>query len=312
MVKELLFWEKYAPTNMEEAIVLPRIQNIIKDGIQVNLMFEGPSGCGKSSLAKLLTSGKNCKKIDVSKNSGVDTLREDIYEFCNTQSIFDDNTGFKYVYLEEFDRVSAAFQDALRGFIEEYQDKVRFVAIVNNVAKISDPIQSRFNIIKFTPSNDDERKFIMNAMYKRCQHICEKEAINITKEDLVKIIKKNSPDMRRTLNNLQLIKITGNVNVLSGAAASNTELYNLVISTGTASTDHDYLMANYVDTPEEALVSLGRPFYEWANKEKPEMISKWPMVLPIWNKYMSYYSTTLDPIILLMGLVSELRTVLKK
>lgn len=68
MAKELLFWEKYAPKNMDEAIVLPRIQNIINNGIQVNLLFEGPAGSGKSSLAKLLTSGKNCKKINSSKD----------------------------------------------------------------------------------------------------------------------------------------------------------------------------------------------------------------------------------------------------
>ena len=313
MVKELLFWEKYRPTTMEDAIILPRINDIVAKGVETNMLFEGPPGCGKTTLANILAAEYNTLEIKASINGGIDTLREEVQEFVDGASLFDTGKkGIKLVYLSEFDRASAQFQDALRDFIEEYHEKVRFLATCNNIAKISPAMLSRFNIVRFAPINEDEKKRLMIGYFKRCQTVCSKESLNIDENDLKRLIKKNCPDFRKILNSLQLVKITGNASVLSAGQAHNEDLYKLVLEGSDTDVDHAYVMSNFVDTPEEALLALGRSFFSWLTDNRPELNKKKPELLPIINKYYGWFPTTIDPVILILGLIGEYRAALKK
>ena len=314
MIKELLFWEKYRPTTLEATVILPRINDIINKGVVTNMLFEGPPGCGKTTLAKILAAEYNTKIINASMNGGIDVLREEIQDFVDGASLFDDGKkGIKVVYLDEFDRASPQMQDGLRGFmeLEEYKTKVRYLATCNNITKISQAIQSRFNVVRFAPFNDTERKALMIGYLKMCQNICAKEDITIDENDLKRLVKKNCPDFRRILNALQLVKLTGNPSVLSAGQSHNEDLFKLVLD-GNTETDHAYVMSNFVDTPEEALLALGRPFFGWLSDNKPELVKKKAELLPLINKHYGWFSTTLDPIVLILGLIGEYRTVLKK
>jgi len=313
MVKELLFWEKYRPTTFEDSVILPRINDIITKGMETNMLFEGPPGCGKTTLANIIASEYNTKEIKASINGGIDVLREEIQDFVDGASLFDTGKkGIKLVYLSEFDRATPQFQDALRDFIEQYHEKVRFLATCNNIVKISPAMLSRFNLVRFAPQNEDEKKKLMIGYLKRCQMICGKEDINIDENDLKRLVKKSCPDFRRILNSLQLVKITGNSNVLSAGQAHNEDLFKLVLEGSDTDVDHAYVMSNFVDTPEEALMALGRPFFSWITDNKPEVNKKKAEMLPIINKYYGWFSTTLDPVVLILGLIQEYRTVLKK
>jgi Cdc6-like AAA superfamily ATPase len=48
MIKDILFWEKFRPTNLRQIVLLPRIEKFIKDGIKTNVIFYGHMGTGKS------------------------------------------------------------------------------------------------------------------------------------------------------------------------------------------------------------------------------------------------------------------------
>jgi len=313
MVKELLFWEKYRPTKMEEAVLLPRIKSIVDSGMQTNLLFEGSPGCGKTTLANILAKEYNTKEIDASISGGIDTLRDEINDFVNEASLFDDgNKGIKLVYLNEFDKASNAFQEALRGFIESHHEKVRFLATCNNITKITSAIQSRFNVVKFVPINEDEKKFLMMGYLNRCKTICRAESITIDDKDLARLVKKNCPDFRRILNALQLVQITGNSSVLNSGQMQNEDLFKLVLEGGDTDQDHAFVMANFVDTPEEALLSLGRPFFSWISDNKSDLNRKKAELLPVINKYYGWFPTTLDPVVLILGLIKEYRSTLKK
>lgn len=313
MVKELLFWEKYRPTKMEEAIILPRIKSVIEGGMQTNLLFEGSPGCGKTTLANILAKEYTTLEIDASISGGIDTLREEINDFVNEASLFDEgNKGIKLVYLNEFDKASSAMQDGLRGFVETYHEKVRFLATCNNITKITSAMQSRFNVVKFGAINEEEKRFLMLGYLERCKTICQKEGLDMDQKDLAKLIKKNCPDFRKILNALQLVKITGNSAVLNSGQMHNEDLFKLVLDGGDTDQDHAFVMANFVDTPEEALTSLGRPFFQWITDNHTQLNRKKAELLPIINKYYGLFPTTLDPVILVMGLIHEYRTVLKK
>lgn len=313
MVKELLFWERYRPTKMEEAVILPRIKSIVEGGMQTNLLFEGSPGCGKTTLANILAKEYTTLEIDASISGGIDTLREEINDFVNEASLFDEgNKGIKLVYLNEFDKASSAMQDGLRGFIESYHEKVRFLATCNNITKITSAMQSRFNVVKFGAINEEEKRFLMLGYLERCKIICQKEGLDMDQKDLAKLIKKNCPDFRKILNALQLVKITGNSAVLNSGQMHNEDLFKLILDGGDTDQDHAFVMANFVDTPEEALTSLGRPFFQWITDNHSQLNRKKAELLPIINKYYGLFPTTLDPVILVMGLIYEYRTVLKK
>ena len=66
-------------------------------------------------------------------------------------------------------------QEELRAFIEQFEHKVRFIATANNVSKIIDAMHSRFNIIDFTPKNQDEIKQIKVEFAKRLINLADVE-----------------------------------------------------------------------------------------------------------------------------------------
>ena len=117
MIKDVLFWEKFRPQRIEQIILLPRIKKFINDGIQTNILLHGHMGTGKSSLIRILLKDKSFKKINASLNNGVDLLREELFEYCTSRiSPFNkSNDKMKYVYLEEFDRSTSAFQEAFKS-----------------------------------------------------------------------------------------------------------------------------------------------------------------------------------------------------
>jgi len=134
MIIKKLYTEKYRPKNIDGVILLPRIQKELLDDngdvqLSGNYLFSSSPGTGKTSLANVLVPD-GALKVNASYNSSVDDLKEHVIDYCRTADIFGSNTigGYKIVYLDEFDGVSGKYQEALRGFIEEYSDRIRFIA----------------------------------------------------------------------------------------------------------------------------------------------------------------------------------------
>lgn len=105
MIENTLFWERFRPHQIDDMVLLDRIKNKFKNGVQCNYIFHGYSGTGKTTLTKILLKNKNVKVINASLNNGIDVLREDLLDFCKSMNspLVRDNDKFKYIYLEEFD-----------------------------------------------------------------------------------------------------------------------------------------------------------------------------------------------------------------
>ena len=314
MIKDLLLWEKYRPNTIEECILPDRILKTVSQGMVTNLLFYGTPGCGKTSLANIIAEDYSTKIIQVSINTGVDTLREEITDFVDGASLFDEGKkGLKLIYLNEFDRATPAFQDALNAYIEGNHKKVRFIATCNHINKISDALQSRFATIKFAAVNEDEKKQRMVAFLKRCQDICVKENISIETKDLSFLIKRNFPDFRKVMNALQIVKLTGNSSIMNGTSTTYEDLYKMVTNINvTSEQDMAYVMANFLDTPEEILLALSSIFFEWLTHTHPNMENKKANLLEIINRYTSWLPTVLDPVVFGSGLMASYRETLYK
>lgn len=312
-----LYWARYRPKNVEGMILLDRVKkelfdennNLVLNG---NYLFTGTPGLGKSSLAKVIIP-KGALVVNASYNSSVEDLKEQVIDFCRTGDIFGDSTidGIKIVYLDEFDGVSQKYQEVLRGFIEEYENRVRFIATCNNINKISGPMLSRFNVIKFDPENENEVKYLKNEYFERCLLIKEKNNLNIDDEQIKSLININFPDLRSIFNTLQRVEKLGsyskNVN-----SSINVDLYNILFSKIDTEKTYNWVIENFGDNVENLIKSCSRPLCEYIMKEKNEYINRIPRIMKIAANYSSSLQTCIDPMVLALSIIYEIQEIINK
>jgi len=323
-MKDLLLSDRWRPRNMEDIILLPRIRKIFSNGIKQNVILYGHYGTGKTSLARILI-GKYSKdkaflEINSSFYTSIDVLRTKIDDFCSKvyMGLDLDHTvdmdPIKYVFLDEFERTSVQYQDALKAYIEEYSAKnVRFIFNTNHINKISDGIKSRLTLkVNFDCLSAEEEKFLKTAIYKRVMDvIAPKENISIKKEDLVKIINKNFPDFRSVMNELQNFKETGET-INSGSNIDiklRNELYSIIYDKSKNYEDiYHFLMDNFGAEKIDEMISLfARGFIQWSFSEKRENIDKLFQVNYIISEYTKLLETNTDPIVLGMTVIGKIR-----
>ena len=317
-IKSLLLWEKWRPKKMDDLILLPRIRKQFENGVTQNYIFHGHYGTGKTSLARILigryTKDKPFLELNSSLFTSIDVLRTEIENFCKTSSMMDTDSDIKYVFLDEFERVSIQFQDAFKAFIEKYNKNVRFIITTNHINKISDGIKSRISKVDFDCQSVDEEKYLKQEIYKRISSvILPSEGKEIPKQDLVSIITKKFPDFRSTILGVQSYIETGDTDSVGNVSVSTKiELYNLIYD---KSYDYEkiyhYLMKTFGSEKIDIMIQLfGRQFIEWSINEKRENIEKLFKVSNIVCEYTMMLESEADPIIIGISFFGKLRDIL--
>ena len=206
-----LYVEKYRPQSLDEMVIDPGIKAYFQEifdsdnPIIPNLLFRGKPGGGKTTLAKIIQKklGWETLILNASEENGVDTMRDKVVSFCQTMSI---DGGMKLVILEEADGLSSSggngssAQELLKNLIETSSKYVRFILLVNNISKIDAPIKSRMQEFEIVPPSLDKSKDILRYVL----NIIIKEGIHLRdKNDVIRLIKSNYPDIRKILQILQ-------------------------------------------------------------------------------------------------------------
>lgn len=217
--------ETYRPDSIKDCIlptaIKDKLNDIIKDNKLQHMLFSGNTGLGKTSSAIALCNDIDSEylKINSSLNSGIDTLRTTIMDFASTVSM---NGNVKVIILDEADRLSAATQDALRGFLEEFSSNCIFILTANYPNRISTPLrESRIVEVEFKIP-EEERVDIQKKIFMRMMSILDKEGITYKKDVLASVIKRYYPDMRRIINVIQYNSKDGHLE-LSALSASEHE-----------------------------------------------------------------------------------------
>jgi replication-associated recombination protein RarA len=323
MIVNKLFWQKYRPKNVDGMILLPRIKKelINEEGeliINGNYLFNGGPGTGKSSLAELIIP-KGSLVINASYNSSVEDLKETVTDYCKQvgNNIFDEDYNpnekqWKFVYLNEFDGVSQKYQEALKAFIEEHVDRVRFIATCNNINKLSDEILSRFNVINFDPENAKERDYLLEEYKERAKLVIDKNKINLSEHQLNNLIKISFPDLRTILNQLQRISMASEKSTIEESIKGlNIDFFNLIFDKQTPELTYNWVMSNYGDKVEPLLKLCGRYLAEYIMQYKPEMNNKIPKIMPIVTNYSNQLQNTIDPVVLVLACIYNIQEIIQ-
>lgn len=322
-MKQLLLSEKWRPKSIEDVILLPRIRKIFENGLNQNVILYGHFGTGKTTVARILIGKylKNTPHIELNSSfyTSIDTLRNKIDDFCSKvymgfdMEIETTKDTIKYVFLDEFERTSTQYQDALKAYIEEYSAKnVRFILTTNHINKVSSGIRSRLIEVNFDCQSPDEEKYLKNEIYKKIQNvIAPKEEFQISKDDLIKIINKKFPDFRSIMIEVDNFRQTGSTSN-SGTTIDiklRNDLYSLIFDKSKTYEDcYHFLMNNFGPEKIDELISLlGRPFVDFSINEKKENIEKLFEVNYIITEHTKLLETNTDPIILGMTIIGKIR-----
>jgi DNA polymerase III delta prime subunit len=317
-IKNLLLWEKWRPKKLEDIILLPRIKKQFENGINQHYIFYGHYGTGKTSLARILI-GKYSKEtpfleLNCSMDTSIDILREEIQNFCKFTPMFESTSDIKYVFLDEFERVSAQFQDAFKAFIEKYNNNVRFIITTNHINKISDGLKSRIKTINFDCIDLEEEKHLKIELYKRIQNtILPKEEKEISKENLIAIINKKFPDFRSILVEVQDFLETGDINNSASNISNKVkiDLFNFLYEDSDYESVYHFLMINFGQEKIDSMIKLlGKPFIDWSieNKKSVDKLFECNYIIA---DYSSKLEGNTDPIILGMTIIGKFRDILR-
>ena len=200
--------ELFRPTNFDDIVLDPLnkkiLTNIIKTSYFPNLLFFGPPGTGKTTTIINLVNayqevlGQKNKSLMIHLNAsderGIDIIRNQINQFVNSKSLF--NQGTKFVILDEVDYMTKNAQQALRYLLQNYTDGVRFCLICNYISRIDEGLQNEFLRLRF---NQLPEKDIISFL----KNISVSEKLNMTDKSLRLIQKLYKSDIRSMINFMQ-------------------------------------------------------------------------------------------------------------
>ena len=132
--------------------------------------------------------------LNASDERGIDIIRNQINQFVNSKSLF--NQGMKFVILDEVDYMTKNAQQALRYLLQNFTQGVRFCLICNYISRIDEGLQNEFLRLRFNqlPEND-----IISFL----KTIALAEKLNITNKSLNLIQQLYKSDIRSMINFMQ-------------------------------------------------------------------------------------------------------------
>jgi replication factor C small subunit len=314
-VSNILFTEKYRPSKLEDLIVPKRVMDKLEKGVYQHLLLYGSPGTGKTSAAKVLVKQFNHAflYINASTDTSVDIVRNRITDFCANRSLMDEPGKVKVVLLDEIDGVSDQFFKALRATMDQFSANTRFIATCNYINKVPDPIQSRFEMIDFDFSKEEETE-VMKSYISRIYQISKNEGVNMDKHAIVELVKRKFPDLRNMLNVIQGYHSQGKTEItIDDIRKFNSvykDVYDLIFNNQDPVKNYQYLVSEYSNRVDDILASLGNELVEYMKTEQPEYLPKLPQIIIAVAKYQSMRTQVIDPVVTMLSCVFEIQTII--
>ena len=201
--------EKYRPNKFDDIVLDPTNKKIfltmLKNKYFPNLLLYGPPGTGKTTtvinlINEYQKSQNHVNKslvihLNASDERGIDTIRNQIYQFVRTKNLFE--TGYKFVVLDEVDYMTKNAQQALKYLLQVCSDNVKFCLICNYISKIELSLQHEFICVRFN-------QLPQPKIHEFIRDICTKEGLALTDKSINVIQNLYKSDIRSMINFIQL------------------------------------------------------------------------------------------------------------
>jgi DNA polymerase III delta prime subunit len=292
MSKHTLWVEKYRPDLLEGYLgneeFISNLQEWISKNDFPNLLLHGTPGTGKTTAAKLIIKNIKCDHLylNCSDENGIDTIRDKVKQFASGATF----QPLKVVILDEADFLTINAQAALRNVIESFSLTTRFIFTCNYAERIIDPLQSRLTLFSLTTPD-------IKSIAKHLKNILEQEQVEFDTADLVSVVKKTYPDIRRSLNVLQSSINKGKLILKTNIVDNN--YTNLIISELKSNKPTSF------NTIRQIVADAGLNDFTGVYKELHDAYSS-PEATIIIEEYLFHSTTIPDKEICFMGCVAKL------
>ena len=209
---EIQWVEKYRPKSWKDIVLehstMERLKRIDKSKNMPNLLIAGPPGTGKTTTAYCCCRallGEHCDdgtlKLNGSDERGTKVVKQVISHFCKKRTNIDKKkwADHKIIIIDEVDNMTPKAQQMISNLMREYYNTTRFIFLCNDSSKILEAIQSNCIILRY-------KRLCSGNMKKRLKYICKTEKLHYSKDGLESLILTTEGDMRKAINNLQLLK----------------------------------------------------------------------------------------------------------
>lgn len=230
---EFLWSQKYRPATIADCILPESIKTVLQGFVAQqnipNILLAGGAGTGKTTAAYAICTeiGADVLFINASNENGIDVVREKLTKFASSASL---DNNLKVVILDEAERGTGAFQDALKSFMETFSKNTRFILTTNNKNKLIDPLISRCTSIDFKIEKKEQPK-LAGQLFKRLKVILDENSVEYEPKVLQSLILKYYPDNRKIINELQRYSASGScIDIGVLASLSNNSINELVVA----------------------------------------------------------------------------------